>query len=55
MAEENYVIDPGAQAESLGMNTPNLNIELIYGSDDPKKGFNIPNGKITKIEGENSF
>ena len=55
MAEENYVIDPGAQAESLGMNTPNLNIELIYGSDDPKKGFNIPNGKITKIELRENF
>ena len=55
MAEENQILDPGAQAASMSINTPNLNIELIYGSDNPQKGFNIPAGKITKIELRENF
>lgn len=55
MAIENTNIDPGAKQESLSMFSQNAEIQLIYGSDDPNKGMNIPTAKIEKIEVKENF
>lgn len=55
MSTETLELNPGAQVESIPLASPHVKIELIYGSDDPKKGFNIPTGKITKLEIKENF
>ena len=49
MAAENVILDPGAAIGSSDIAKQTCNITLIYGSDDPDKGYNIPSDKIVDI------
>lgn len=49
MAEENLILDPGAAIGSSDIAKQTCNITLIYGSDNPDKGYNIPSDKIVDI------
>lgn len=52
-------IDNILDSSSAGQTAPSASvnnvIEVLYGSDDPKKAYQIPNAKISKIEIKESF
>lgn len=52
-------IDNILDSSSAGQTSPSASvnnvIEVLYGSDDPKKAYQIPNAKISKIEIKESF
>ena len=48
-------IDPGAATESSALNAQTYNITLIYGSNDPAKGYNIPADKIIELVVRENF
>ena len=48
-------LDPGAAIESSAINAQTVNITLIYGSNDPAKGYNIPADKIIELTIRENF
>ena len=48
-------LDPSSAGQSAPSASVNNIVEVLYGSDDPKKAYQIPNGKISKIEIKESF
>ena len=54
MADEN-VLDPSSAGQSSQSASLNNIVEILYGGDDPKKTYQIPNDKISKIEIKESF
>lgn len=48
-------LDPSSAGHSAPSASVNNIVEVLYGSDDPKKAYHIPNGKISKIEIKESF
>lgn len=51
----NNLLDPSSAGQSAPSASVNNVIEVLYGGDDPKKAYHIPNGKISKIEIKESF
>lgn len=49
------LFDPSAAGQSAQSASVNNVIEVLYGGDDPKKAYQIPNSKISKIEIKESF
>ena len=49
MAMENIDLDPSFATASSVVGTTDCEIQLIYGSDKPEKGYNIPVDKIERV------
>lgn len=49
------VLDPSSAGQSAQSASVNNIVEVLYGGDDPKKTYQIPNSKISKIEIKESF
>ena len=49
------LLDPSAAGQSAQSASVNNVVEVLYGGDDPKKAYQIPNSKISKIEIKESF
>ena len=49
------LLDPSAAGQSAQSASVNNVVEVLYGGDDPKKTYQIPNSKISKIEIKESF
>lgn len=49
------LLDPSSAGQSPQSTSINNVIEVLYGGDDPKKAYHIPNAKISKIELKESF
>lgn len=55
MAEENQKMDPSSTTASSAIGMTDCEIQLIYGSDKPEKGYNIPADKIEHITIKENF
>ena len=49
------LLDPSAAGQSAQSASVNNVVEVLYGGDDPKKAYQLPNSKISKIEIKESF
>ena len=49
MEDEKTTLDSSTATASSTVSTQTCDITVIYGSNDPDKGFNIPVDKITEI------
>ena len=43
----NELLDPSSAGQAAPSASVNNVIEVLYGGDDPKKAYHIPNGKIS--------
>lgn len=55
MGTENDIIDPSSAAGGSPIGTIDCDIQLIYGSDKPEKGYIVPGDKIERIVVNESF